>query len=101
MLLHVGYVVGYNNLIIIATEAQTLGRNSSLNIIVAPPNATNDTGERGLVEPSQPQHDKVTTNMAAASLPAMTTIMTTSPSTKHHEDEKNQPWLWAALPLDY
>ncbi len=54
MLLRVGNVVGYNNLIIVATDAQSLGLNSGLNmadVSNTPPDAANDTGERGLVQP--------------------------------------------------
>ncbi len=45
MLLRVGNVAGYDNLIIVATGAQSLGMNSGLNTVDAPPDATNDTGE--------------------------------------------------------
>lgn len=51
MLLRIGRVVGYNNEIVIATESQTLGLNGGLNRPIAPPDAANDTGEVGLVEP--------------------------------------------------
>ena len=51
MLLRVGKIVGYNNLLVIATSAQHLGSNIGLNKIVAPPDAANDTGEKGLVIP--------------------------------------------------
>ena len=53
MLLRIGRVAvaGYNNEIVITTESRTLGLNSGLNRPVAPPDASNDTGEGGLVEP--------------------------------------------------
>lgn len=55
MLLRVGNVAGYNNLIIVATDAQSLGLNSGLNrhevSVAAPPDAANHTGETGLVQP--------------------------------------------------
>ena len=52
MLLRVGNVAGYNNLIVVATESQSLGLNSGLNKREAPPDAANDTGEEGLVNPA-------------------------------------------------
>ena len=51
MLLQVGQVKGYNNDIVIATPDQTLGVNTNVNVIQAPPDASNDTGESGLVKP--------------------------------------------------
>ena len=97
-ILHAGRVPGYYNLIIIATEAQTLGLNSGLNMAIAPLDARNDTGERGLVEPTALAWQIHHTSTAAASLPAV--ITTTSASGNDHEDEK-QPWLWAALSSHY
>ena len=56
MLLRVGDVAGYNNLIVIATDEQSLGLNSGLNRHdAAPPDAANDTGETGLVQPQKPE----------------------------------------------
>ena len=51
MLLRMGKRVGYNNLLVIATSEQHLGSNIGLNKGVAPPDAANDTGEKGLVIP--------------------------------------------------
>ena len=51
MLLRVGRIAGYNNLIVIATDAVTLGLNTGLNRVAAPPDAQNDTGEKGLHRP--------------------------------------------------
>ena len=51
MLLRMNKRVGYNNLLVIATSEQHLGSNIGLNKGVAPPDAANDTGEKGLVIP--------------------------------------------------
>ena len=81
MLLRVGKIAGYNNLIIIATEKQRLGANIGLNKDVAPPDASNDTGEKGLVKP-----------MSAARPPEATTSQLDAASdiaiASDHEDEK-------------
>jgi len=53
MLLSVGVIVGYNNKIVTATDAQKLGLNSGLNKSEAPQDAANDTGEEGLVKPDR------------------------------------------------
>ena len=66
MLLRVGYI----NLLVIATSAQHLGSNIGLNKIVAPPDAANDTGERGLVKPmsaARPTTSQPPTTPAASS----------------------------------
>jgi len=77
MLLRVGSVVGYNNLIIIATESQSLGLNSGLNIPITPPDAANNTGEEGLIKPTP-------------LLKASTTTLPKDEFAHHadHEDEK-------------
>jgi len=73
MLLRVGNVVGYNNLIVIATEKQKLGLNKTLNADKAPP--IGDTGETGLVKPNN--------------TPSSSTSSTSSTSYRStHEDEK-------------
>ena len=81
MLLRVGKIAGYNNLIIIATEKQRLGANIGLNKDVAPPDASNDTGEKALVKP-----------MSAARPPEATTSQLDAASgiaiASDHEDEK-------------
>ena len=90
MLLRVGKVTGYNNEIVIATDAQSLGLNSDLNrheVSVAPPNAANHTGETGLVQPP-----------ASTTVKPQPTASTTSESrpdegrqtggNSDHEDEK-------------
>ena len=51
MLLQVGQVKGYNNDIVITTPDQTLGVNTNVNVIHAPPDASNNTGESSLVKP--------------------------------------------------
>ena len=95
MLLRVGKVAGYNNLIIIATDAQSLGLNSDLNKDVAPPDAANDTGEGGLVKPAS---GDITTQPPAPAASEATTSQPDDTSTKQdiataysnsdHEDEK-------------
>ena len=84
MLLRVGKVAGYNNLIVIATHAQRLGSNIGLNNVVAPPDASNDTGERGLVKPaSTTQPTEATTSQ-----PSPKQDIATASSNSDHEDEK-------------
>ena len=87
MLLRVGKVAGYNNLIIISTDAQRLGSNIGLNrheVPVAPPDASNDTGERGLVKPaSTTQPTEATTSQ-----PSTKQDIATASSNSDHEDEK-------------
>ena len=82
MLLRVGNVAGFNNLIVIATEAQILGLNSGLNRhevpVAAPPDAANHTGETGLVQPQKPA------STAPESAPEKPTVVGSS----DHEDEK-------------
>jgi hypothetical protein len=51
MLLRIGQVVGYNNEIVIATAAQTLGINTGVNATSPPPTSQ---GETGLVKPMTP-----------------------------------------------
>ena len=95
MLLRIGNVAGYNNLIIIATDTQSLGLNSDLNKDVAPPDATNDTGEGGLVKPAS---GDITTQPPAPAASEATTSQPDDTSTKQdiataysnsdHEDEK-------------
>jgi len=79
MLLRVGDVAGYNNLIVIATDAQSLGLNSSLNrqSVAAPPDASNYTGEVGLAQP---------VDTPSATPPQG--ITTVTPGLSDHEDEK-------------
>ena len=88
MLLPVGLVTGYNKLIVIPTGSQTLGLNRGLNLPDAPPDATNDTREKGLTDEKEtPASDKppdaeppdTTVPPATARLPAATDL---------HEDEK-------------
>ena len=43
------HVTGYSNEIILATDDQTLGLNSSIIAAITPPDAANDTGQRGIV----------------------------------------------------
>ena len=50
--LRVGQISGYNNLIVIASDKQTLGINPAANADPVPP--ATDTGETGLVSPQEP-----------------------------------------------
>ena len=84
MLLRVGKIVGYNNLLVIATSEQHLGSNIGLNKIVAPPDAANDTGERGLVKPMSAARPSETTT----SQPPTTPDIAAASSNSAHEDEK-------------
>ena len=95
MLLRVGKVVGYNNMIIVATDAQSLGLNSGLNRhevpVAAPPDATNDTGEGGLVQPaSGASTTQPPVPTASESVPATSTkqVIATAYGNSDHEDEK-------------
>ena len=56
MLLLIGKIAGYNNLIIIAIDAQSLGLNSDLKKDIIPPDAANHTGERGSLYRWAPTH---------------------------------------------
>ena len=87
MLLRVGNVAGYNNLIIIATDTQSLGLNSDLNTVNAPPDAATHTGEMGLVQPD-------VSDVSSTTLPA-STLSESRPGegrqtggNSDHEDEK-------------
>ena len=51
MLLRVGQDAGYNNEILIAKAGQAVRLNSGINLSIAPPDASNDTGEIGIVKP--------------------------------------------------
>ena len=79
---------GYNNLIVVATDAQSLGLNSGLNrheVPVAPPDAANDTGEGGLVKAaSTTQPPKATTSQPDAT----SAKLNVASSNSDHEDEK-------------
>ena len=92
MLLHVGKIVGYNNLLVIATSAQHVGSNIGLNKIVAPPDAANDTGEKGLVIPMgvDPPSEATNSQRGAKPHPASAATATAAAKADHeaHEDEK-------------
>ena len=93
MLLRVGKGMGYNNLIIISTEKQRLGANIGLNKDVAQPDASNDTGEKGLVKPmSATRPSEATTSQLDAGAASASAATATTASTKadheDHEDEK-------------
>ena len=95
MLLRVNKVAGYNNLIIISTEKQRLGANIGLNKDDAPPDAENDTGEKGLVKamgaekPSEATNNRLDAAPAAASAkPDLATTASTKADHENHEDEK-------------
>ena len=87
MLLRIGKIAGYNNLIIIATDAQSLGLNSDLNKDIIPPDAANDTGEKGLVIPIGADSEATTSQTAAKPTPATTTAAEKADH-EAHEDEK-------------
>ena len=86
ILLRIGKIVGYNNNIIIATSAQHLGLNKGLNKDAAPPDAANDTGEKGLVKPVGAE--AATSQTAAKPTPATTTTAAEKADHEAHEDEK-------------
>ena len=92
MLLRVGKVAGYNNLIIISTEKQRLGANIGLNKVAAPPDASNDTGEKGLVKPmSTARPSEATTSQLDAGAASASAATATTASTKaDHEDHENE-----------
>ena len=79
MLLRVGDVAGYNNLIVISTDVQSLGLNSGLNRHdAAPPDAANHTGETGLVHPQKP----------APTAPDSAPAISQPHEARDHEEEK-------------
>ena len=98
MLLRVGNVAGYNNLIIVATDAQSMGLNSALNMVDAPPDAANHTGEMGLVQPDgeRSRHYVSTTQRHSVSTTMTTSRRSVTESVlgkqvggnSDHEDEK-------------
>ena len=87
MLPRIGKIAGYNNEIIIATSAQQLGWNSDLNEDTVPPDAANDTGEKGLVKPMGADSEAATSQTAAKPTPATTTAAEKADH-EAHEDEK-------------
>ena len=87
MLLRVGNVAGYNNLIIIATDAQVLGLNSHLNTVDAPPDAANHTGEMGLVQPMT-QPPAPASSESVLDDASIKQVIATAYSNSDHEDEK-------------
>ena len=89
--LRVGKIAGYNNKIIIATGAQHLGLNKGLNEDTAPPDAENNTGEKGLVIPmgADSPSDATTSQRGAAAKPKpATTTAADKADHEAHEDEK-------------
>ena len=95
MLLRVGKMAGYNNLIIISTEKQRLGANIGLNKDDAKPDAENDTGEKGLVKPmgAEKPSEATTSRLdaapaAASAKPDLATTASTKADHEDHEDEK-------------
>ena len=85
LLLRIGKIVGYNNNIIFATSAQHVGVNKGLNKDPAPPEAANDTGEKGLVKP---MGTEATTSQTAAKPTPATTTAAEKADHEAHEDEK-------------
>ena len=65
MLLRIGQIAGYNNEIVVATAAQTLGVNTDVNTTPSPPPSQGDRGATGLVKPVTPR--VVTRNTGAPS----------------------------------
>ena len=85
MLLRVGKKEGYNNKIIVATSAYHLGWNSDLNEDTDPPDAANETGEKGLVIPMGAD---LPSEATAAKLHPATTTAAAKADHEAHEDEK-------------
>jgi|GEM_PF-2141455 len=78
MLLRIGRIKGYNNLVVIATDDQPVGLHEDLNKTEAPENAENETGEEGIAKPGpEPVRNPVARHYVA------TRIRNTD-----HEDEK-------------
>ena len=93
MLLRVGKKVGYNNLLVIATSEQHLGSNIGLNKIVAPPDAANDTGEKGLVIPmgvDSPSKATTIQRGAASAKPHPDAATATAAAKADHEDHEDE-----------
>ena len=89
MLLRIGKIVGYNNKIIIATSAQSLGLNIGLNKDIIPPDAANDTGEKGLVKPmSADSPSEATTSQSGEKPHPTSTTAAAKADHEDHEDEK-------------
>ena len=83
LLLRIGKIVGYNNNIIVATRAQSLGLNKS----VAPPDAANDTGEKGLVKPMGAEATTSQHPATAKPTPATTTAAEKADHEAHEEEK--------------
>ena len=93
MRLRVGKIAGYNNLINIATGAQHLGLNKGLNKIIAPPDAENDTGEKGLVKPmgvDLPSEATTSQRGAASAKPHPDAATATAAAKADHEDHEDE-----------
>ena len=89
MLLRIGKIVGYNNKIIIATSEQSLGLNKGLNKDIIPPDAANDTGEKGLVIPMGADSlSEATTSQSGAKPHPTSTTAAAKADHEAHEDEK-------------
>ena len=89
MRLRVGKIAGYNNKIIIATGTQNLGLNKGLNKGATPPDAANDTGEKGLVIPmGADSPSEATTSQSGAKPTPATTTAAAKADHEAHEDEK-------------
>ena len=90
MLLRMDKRVGYNNLLVIATSEQHLGSNIGLNKGAAPPpDAANDTGEKGLVIPMgvDSPSEAITSQRGAKPHPDAATAAAKA-DYEAHEDEK-------------
>ena len=90
MLLRMGKTVGYNNLLVIATHAQSLGLNSGLNKDDAPPDAANDTGEKGLVKTMGTEKPPEATTSQPGAAAAKPDLATTAAAKADHEDHEGK-----------
>ena len=89
MLLRMDKRVGYNNLLVIATSEQHLGSNIGLNEGVAPPDAANNTGEKGLVIPMGVDPPSEATNSQRGAKPHPDAATAAAKADyEAHEDEK-------------
>ena len=89
MLLRMDKRVGYNNLLVIATSEQLLGSNIGLNKGVGPPDAANNTGEKGLVIPMGVDPPSEATNSQRGAKPHPDAATAAAKADyEAHEDEK-------------
>ena len=89
-LLRMGKTVSYNNLLVIATHAQSLGLYSGLNKDDAPPDAANDTCEKGLVKPMGAEKPLEATTSQPGAATAKPDLATTAAAKADHEDHEGE-----------